>query len=155
MFGKREIEGETKEEQGSTMEGGDGLDGLLLLLFIVQVQLQHNLLQSAITKQNQQTGRAKPKVASKIRKAIAIQFDCEQSPSWRQRREPDGLIWKRGMKPNGVRTALLRGRRSSCMGNAQGAGGFYRRAGAAKGTTTSRRSTVQKSSNRDVVAGWP
>jgi hypothetical protein len=50
MFRKREIAGETKEEQGSTMEGGDGLDGLLLLLFIVQVQLQHNLLQSAVTK---------------------------------------------------------------------------------------------------------
>jgi hypothetical protein len=33
-----------EEDEASTMEGGHGLDGLLLVLVVVQVQLQHNLL---------------------------------------------------------------------------------------------------------------
>jgi hypothetical protein len=54
------------KEQGSmrTMETGDDLERLLLVLVVVQVQLQHNLLQLATTVPGQQQDAKSEEISS-------------------------------------------------------------------------------------------
>jgi hypothetical protein len=65
------------------VEGGDGLERLLLLPVVVQVQLEHELLHpsDSIAKSATETSNHEQQIQKKKNPNSA---GCKQSPSWRQ-----------------------------------------------------------------------